>query len=133
MLNEVNSRNDTGTSGSFLFANNITYSPEVDGTLMIGVFHYVYNRPDAIAAAIGDGVLNGDFKTNRLDPLDSRRFFSGYNPFDDSAPIIRAAVEVVAACAAWSVLALCYRHRRWEQRDFPSGATPVPVGLPPRA
>jgi hypothetical protein len=46
------------------------------------VFHYYYNKPDAIAIAIDEGNLNADFKTSRLAPDNDRRFFSGYNSLD---------------------------------------------------
>jgi hypothetical protein len=45
----------------------------------VGLFQYLYNKPDAIAIAIDEGHLDGDFKTNRLDPDDERKFFSEYN------------------------------------------------------
>ena len=99
MLNEVNSLNDPEESGSFLLASNITYTPPVAGNMTLGVFHYFYNKPDALAAAIDDGRLNADFKTNRLEPLNPRAFFSGYNSLGGSFAWIRGkwrfVVEVV--------------------------------------
>ena len=54
-------------------------APEIEGDLTVGIFQYLYSNPDAIAAAIDDGLLDSDFKTNRVAPGDDRRFFSGYN------------------------------------------------------
>ena len=79
MLAEARSLNSPEESGSYLFAHGITYSPPLSGTLKLGIFQYFYNKPDAIAIAIAEGQLDGDFKTNRLLPDDERKFFSNYN------------------------------------------------------
>jgi hypothetical protein len=76
ILNEY--RTATGPKGSTLFANGIAFSPEVQGTLTLGAFAYLYNNPDLIAVAIDEGDLNADFKTNRPEPDDPRVFFSRY-------------------------------------------------------
>ena len=84
MLNEARSIDDPEGSGSFLFANNVTFSPEFGDRFTVGVFHYYYNKPNAIAIAIDAGNLNADFMTNRLAPNNDRRFFSGYNSLGGS-------------------------------------------------
>ena len=78
MISEVRSTSGLD-SGSFLFAHGVNYSPQIEGSITVGIFQYLYSNPDAIAAAIDDGLLDPDFKTNRIAPDDERRFFSGYN------------------------------------------------------
>jgi len=94
MLAEVRSLNSSEESGSFLFAHNVNYAVPVAGTLRLGVFQYLYNKPDALAIAIDDGDLDGDFKTNRLQPRNGRRYFSDYNSL---------GVSLLWASGVWQV------------------------------
>lgn len=79
MLTEYRDLNAPELSGSYLFSNNVFYSPNVTGNLKVGLFQYYYNKPDVVAYAIQNGLLDQDFKTNRLKPNDSTQFFSNYH------------------------------------------------------
>lgn len=79
MLGEVRDLNGEEVSASFLLANGLNYAFLEDHSLRLGVFNYYYNKPNSISTAIEIGQLDGDFKTNRLDPRDSSKFFSDYN------------------------------------------------------
>jgi hypothetical protein len=104
MVNEARSIDDPEGSGSFLFANNVTFSPELGDRFTLGVFHYYYNKPNAIAIAIDEGNLNADFKTNRLDPMNDRRFFSGYNSVGGSL-LWRSGAWRVVGEVVWNTAA----------------------------
>lgn len=85
MIGEVRSLSDEVVSGSFLLSNGINYSFLPDHNLQVGLFQYYYNKPDILAYSIEEGLLDGDFKTNRLDPNDSEKFFSDFHTFGLSA------------------------------------------------
>ena len=85
MLGEIRNLNDPQLSGSFLIANGLNYAFTPDHNLRLGVFQYYYNKPGSIATTIDMGLLDGDFKTNRLDPNDDTRFFSGFHTIGISA------------------------------------------------
>lgn len=79
MLREVRDLNDSKVSGSFLIATGINYAFMDNHNLRLGLFNYYYSKPDAIATAISNSKLDGDFKTNRLVDIDETKFFSDYN------------------------------------------------------
>jgi len=85
MIGEVRSLSDDIVSGSFLISNGVNYSFLPDHNLRIGLFQYYYNKPDIIAYSIQEGDLDGDFKTNRLDPNDPNKFFSNFHSLGLSA------------------------------------------------
>lgn len=79
MLGEIRDLNDPRLSGSFLVASGLNYAFLPDHNLRLGLFNYYYNKPNAIALTIDRGNLDGDFRTNRLDPNDQTKFFSDFN------------------------------------------------------
>jgi hypothetical protein len=79
MITEVRDLGNPDLTGSFLIANGLNFAFLPKHNLRLGFFQYYYNKPSSIAAAIDLGYLDGDFKTNRIDPYDSTRFFSGFH------------------------------------------------------
>jgi hypothetical protein len=79
MITEIRDLISDQLSGSFLIANGLNYAFMQEHNLRLGMFQYYYNKPNSIAAAIDLGYLDGDFKTNRLNPDDSTKFFSGFH------------------------------------------------------
>ncbi len=82
MLREVRTSRPDNREAAFLFINGASV---VHGPLQVGVSHYYYNRPDAIATAIDDGELNGEFRTNRFDPADPAAYFSDFSTLQFAA------------------------------------------------
>ena len=85
MMGEIRSLSDEMISGSFLLSNGVNYSFLQDHNLRVGLFQYYYNKPDILAYSIEQGYLDGDFKTNRLDPNDPNKFFSNFHTLGLSA------------------------------------------------
>jgi hypothetical protein len=69
MLREVRSSKAENEEKSFVLAQGISYTPPIDAfKATAGASFYYFNNPDAVARGIQSGELDGDFKTNRLDP-----------------------------------------------------------------
>jgi hypothetical protein len=79
MLREVRSGRGVREASSFLLAQGLSYTwEEVGARSQLGLFSYVFTRPDVLATAIESGSLDRDFATNRSVPGDPGAFFSDF-------------------------------------------------------
>jgi hypothetical protein len=78
-LREMNSLEGSNVEQSFLLTHGASYTIDGPTTVRLGGFHYVYSDADVIAQALDVGLLDADFRTNRVNPQFSDIFFSYYN------------------------------------------------------
>jgi hypothetical protein len=69
VLREVRSSRPPNERSSFLLVEGVTYRGGLGAaTATVGLAHYYFTNPDAIARSLQTGELDGEFKTNRFDP-----------------------------------------------------------------
>jgi hypothetical protein len=96
MVREVRSSRPPAQENSFLLINGLAAGRSGPTQWRVGAYHYYYSRPEAIAAALADGELNSEFRTNRVL---AAGYFSGYSTLATAAMIARARWRAAAEIA----------------------------------
>ena len=96
-LREINTLEADNVEKSFLLTHGASYTFGGPTPVRVGGFHYIYSDADVLAHALDVGLLDADFRTNRVSPQASDFFFSYYNilggAFTVSSRNIRVAGE----------------------------------------
>lgn len=134
MLRENRSLRPRNERSAWLLAEGLAYTRRVPGlNATLGVSHYQFTNPDAIARSLQVGELDGEFKTNRFDPggrtipnpADTTRripvdYFSGFSVLDvggrlelSRVPVtITAEIAINLGARRDTALGAAYRRRQ---------------------